>query len=342
MTPPNDSAPPPQAVLIETLQGFMAAKALTTVAELAIADHLADGPKTVVELAGASGSHPESLHRLLRALATQGIFREDESGRFANTPLSEPLRRDVPGSIRDYALYVLHEGNLLAWNRLADVMRTGQPSFASANAKELFPYLAERPDLADRFDRAMTSMSFPVTQALASAHDFSQHRSIVDIGGGRGHVLAAILGRVPTLRGVLFDQSHVLARARALMTESGLLDRVELVEGDFFDSAPRGHDAYLLKHIVHDWDDERALRILRNVRGAMPNDGTLLVIDAVIESGNRPQPAKWLDLQMMVVLGGKERSEAQHAALFAQSGFRLDRVAPISGTAVSIVIGKPA
>jgi hypothetical protein len=340
MTRASETVSPPHAVLMQTIQGFMAAKALGVAAELAIADALASGPKTIAVLAADTGTDGPSLHRLLRALASRGIFVEDAEGRFANTPASTPLRSGVPGSVRDYLVYALHEGNLLAWNRLAEVVRTGEPSFVAANGEEPFPYLEKRPELADRFDRAMTSMSFPLIQAVTTVYDFSRFRSLVDIGGGRGHVLAAIVAATPGLRGVLFDQAHVIPRADAWLTERGVRERCDLIAGSFFESVPAGHDAYLLKHVLHDWDDARSLTILQATHRGMPSDGTLLILDAVIGPGNEPNPAKWLDLQMMVILGGKERTQAEHGALLSRAGFRIQRIVEVPGT-VPIIEAKP-
>lgn len=333
--------PPPQAQLMQMVQSIMVAKSLSLCAQLKIADHLEAGVRHVGRLAEATQSHPGALHRVLRALASVGVFAETDEGVFDNTPLSSTLRSDVTGSIRDYVSVALHDGNMRAWTRLDNVVKSGRSSFESENGAPYFEYLAQNPDVGESFDRAMSAMSQQQAMLLPQMYDFSQHKSLVDVGGGRGHMLAGILDDTPALSGVVYDRPPVVERARSFLAERGLSDRSEAVGGDFFESVPAGHDAYLIKQTLHDFDDDAALRIMKNVRTAISDAGTLLLVEGVIRSGNAPDPAKWLDVHMMVALGGRERSEPEHRALLERAGFGLERIVQLPGP-TDLLIAKPA
>jgi SAM-dependent methyltransferase len=274
------------------------------------------------------GADERALYRLLRALASHGVFREGEGGRFENTDLSTVLRADVPGSVRDYVIYAANDPNVKAWMRFDEVVKTGKPSFSAANGCTPFEYLRANPPYAQLFSRAMASLSPPELTAALDAYDFSTCGSIVDVGGGYGHVIAAILGKHADLRGAVFDMSVVTGKARELLAAKGLTDRCAILSGDFFESVPTGYDTYLLKHVLHDWSDAESARILANCRAAMTPGKRLLVLDAVLGEGNEPHPAKWLDLHMMTALGGLERTEAQLRELLLATGFRLERIVP--------------
>jgi hypothetical protein len=341
MTDQQQSGPPPHVVLMQLMQGVMIAKAVQAAAELGVADLLKDSPKTSEELAKATSTHARSLYRLLRALASQGIFREDALGRFENTPLSEPLRSDAPMSARDYVIYAPHDGNVLAWMRLMAVLQTGRPSFRDATGFDPWAYFQRHPEIGERFNRAMTSLSAGMAKMVLDAYDFSPFTSIVDIGGGQGLLLACILKAHPNLRGILFEVPSVAEEARAYLRTQGLTDRSEVIAGDAFESIPAGHDAYVMKHVLHDWSDDKAFHILERCRAAIPDHGKLIIFDAVMMPGNDPHPAKWFDLHMMVVLGGRERTEEEFGELLRRAGFALTMAKPLPAP-IGIVEAVPS
>lgn len=319
----------PQAVLIRMASGYWEAKALQVAAELGIADLIAETPKTADQLSKIVAAHSDSLYRLLRALASLGIFREGEDGCFENTPLSEPLRADVAGSVREYVINAPHDVFLLAWAKFMDVVKTGKPSFKDANGCDQWEYFRRHPDVGERFNKHISARTSQVASALLKAYDFSQFKTLIDIGGGLGTVLAAIVNKYPHLHGCLYDQSSVIDGAKSFLGAKGVLSRCDLVVGDFLQSVPKGFDAYLMKSILHDWQDEKALEILRQCRAAMNKNGKLLIIDAVLSRDNAPHPGKWKDLMMLVCYGSRERTEEEFRNLLRQSGFNLKRVIPL-------------
>ncbi|MBA2446401.1 MAG: methyltransferase [Chloroflexi bacterium] len=331
---------PPTVTLYQKLTATWVAQAISVVAKLGTADALADGPKGVDELAVAANAHAPALYRILRALASVGIFAEEEDGRFCLTPLAEPLRSDAPGSVRSFAIMLGEEWSWRPWGQLLQSVTTGQPAFEHTYGTGIFAYLADRPDAGAIFDAAMTSRSGPDADAVTAAYDFSAFRTVVDVGGGRGALLAAILRTNPDVRGILFDQAHVIPGARQYLDAAGLGQRCELVAGDFFASVVAGGDTYVLKWIVHDWDDERALRILERCHRAMPATGRLLLVETVIPPGNDPSSGKLADLAMLVWTGGQERTEAEYRALLAAAGFELTKVVP-TRSSLSVVEAVP-
>lgn len=332
--------PPSAVVLMQMAQGFMVAKALQAAAALGIADLLAGGPRSVADLAADTSTNEPSLGRLLRALASRDIFRSEETGRYRNTPLSEALRGDVAGSVRDYVIYAPHNGNVLAWTKLDHVLRTGEPSFARANGVGFWEYFTDHPDIEVAFNRAMTAMSAETNRLVVENCDFSRFDSIIDLGGGEGRLLAAILTANPNATGTLFDLPAATEAAKPYLQTEGLANRTNVVIGDLFGSVPSGHDAYLLKYILHDWSDAKSLEILRVCRQAMGPQSRLIIIDAVIEPGNEPHPSKWLDLHMMVALGGRERTEQEFQALLTASGFALRSAIPLPAS-TGVVEAEP-
>jgi O-methyltransferase domain/Dimerisation domain len=336
----HTSEPPPAVVLMQMAQGFMVARALQAAAVLGIADLLAGGPQSAADLAAATSTDGPSLGRLLRALASRGIFRSDETGKYLNTPLSEALRSDVRGSARDYVIYAPHNGNVLAWTELDHVLRTGEPSFARANGVGFWEYLAGHPGIEVAFNRAMTAMSAETNRLVVENCDFSRFDSIIDLGGGEGRLLAAILMANPRATGTLLDLPAATEAAGRYLGTEGLADRTHVVTGDLFASVPPGHDAYLLKYILHDFPDEKSLDILRVCRQAMRPRSRLIIIDAVMEPGNEPHPSKWLDLHMMVALGGRERTEEEFQALLSASGFALRSALPLPAS-TGVVEAEP-
>jgi hypothetical protein len=311
------------------LMGFVVSRALQVAAEFGVADALADGPRDRDALAREVGADADTMSRLLRALAGYGVFGQLPDGRFTNTPGSEYLRSDVPGSLRGLAR--MHGGAPLwqAWVGLEHSVRSGKPSFTHVHGSPMFEYLAAHPELARRFDEGMATSSRLMNDALVEAYEWGRFGTLVDVAGGVGSTLAAILRANPRLHGVLFDLAHVIERGREVLAEQGVATRCRTESGSFFAAVPPGADAYFMKHIVHDWDDEDCLRILRNCRAAMPDHARLLVCEKVIPPGNQPNAAKTMDLVMLALTdGGRERTEQEFRDLFARAGLRLAQVIP--------------
>ncbi|MBI1918500.1 MAG: methyltransferase [Planctomycetes bacterium] len=327
----------PQEQMSRMLTGYWVSQALYAAAKLKLADLMKEGPRTIDELAGVTDTHAPSLHRLLRALASVGIFAEDDRHRFGLTPLAECLRSDVVGS--QWAMAVMNgEEHYSAWGELLYSVQTGKPAFEKLYGAGVFDFLSRDPEKARIFDAAMTGVHGRETAAMLDVYDFSGIGVLADIGGGNGSLLSVVLKRYPNLRGLLFDLPGVAERARVNLTAAGLAGRCEVVGGDFFTSVAGGADAYLLRHILHDWDDERAVRILKNVYQAMGAGGRLLVVESVIPPGNGPSFGKLLDLTMLVIPGGKERTEQEYRELFNVAGFRLMRIVP-TGAEVCVIEG---
>jgi hypothetical protein len=324
--------------LDQMITGYWISQAIYAAAKFGIADHLKDGPKTVGELAGATSTNADALYRLLRALASVGIFTEGESRRFSLTPLAEPLRSDVAGSKRALALMCGDE-QFRAWTEIDYSVRTGKIAFDKVFGKPIFDYLGEHPDKSRIFDAAMVGVHGREANAVLAAYDFSGIGLLADIGGGNGSQITEILKKHTRMKGILFDLPHVIERAKERIQLSGLLDRCQLVSGSFFEAVPEGADAYLLRHIIHDWDEEKCLTILRNCHRAMSSASKVLVIESVIPPGNSPFQGKFLDLHMLLIPGGKERTETEYRTLFERAGFEVTRIVP-TGTEVSVVEGK--
>jgi hypothetical protein len=332
--------PQPAQQLVQMIIGSWVSRAIYVAAKLRVADHLRDGPRAAGELAAAAGVAPRPLYRLLRALAGVGVFARDADGRFRLSPLAEPLREGGPESLRALAVTVGEEQDR-CWDDLVETVRTGEPAFERFYGQPLFAYLGKHPEQARTFDAAMTGFSGRAMRAVLDAYDLSGVGTLADVGGGLGTNLAAALGRYPAMRGVLFDRPHVVERARPVLEAAGVAGRCAVEGGDFFEAAPRSADAYLLGHILHDWDDAKAGRILDTLRRATPAGARLLLVEYVLPEGDGAPFGKLLDLHMMVALGGQERTEAEYRRLLADHGFRLTRVVPTAGD-VSVVEGRPA
>jgi hypothetical protein len=312
--------------LLGLISGYRISQAVYVAAKLGIADLLRDGPRGDEELAEATGTHARSLYRVLRALAGIGILAEGEGRRFALEAPGDLLRSDAAGSLRSLAILSGQDPHWRVWGQLLHSVRTGEQVFDHTfGVPDLFAYLAEHPEDAAVFNESMIALTAEVAPAVAAAYDFSGIGTLVDVGGGRGHALVPILRAYPGMRAVLFDRPRVVESAKRLLAEAGVADRCELVGGDFFESVPSG-DAYLLKHVVHDWDDERNRVILGNCRRAMGPSGRLLLVERDLPTDNRRAlPALLSDLSMMIQLGGGERTEAEYRALLAGAGFVLTR-----------------
>jgi hypothetical protein len=311
-------------VLREQIMGFRATQMIHVAAKLGLADLLAAGPRPVEELAAMAGAEPQALHRLLRALASLGIFAEDPAGDFVLTPQAELLRSDVQGSLRDVALLYGEDWLWQAYGNMTHSVRTGAPAFTKTHGQPFYGYLHAHPRAAARFNAAMTGFSSHETAAILEAYDFSDVRNVVDIGGGHGALLAALLRAHPQMSGTLFDLPSVLAGAASVLGEMG--ERARTVAGDFFDEAPTGADLYVMKSVLHNWDDTDAQRILSTCRATMAPEARLLVVERVVPDGNAPAEAKLFDINMLVVAGGRERTEPEYRRLFEQAGLALTRV----------------
>jgi hypothetical protein len=333
-----DSLASPQKIVM-MMTGAWIAQAVAAAAELGIADHIGDEPVPAAQLAKRCGAHSESLYRLMRALASVGVFAEAGAGRFTLTPLAAALRSDAPDSVRAYAMMAGAEWQWRSWGRLADSVRTGTPAFKHVFGMPIFDYYALHPEAQRISAEGLTSRSVAENAAIAKVCELPAARTIVDIGGGEGTLLVEILRNHPSARGVLLERTAILPAARATFEKAGLAGRCTLVDGDFFAGVPSGADVYLLKKVIHDWPDERARIILANCRAAMPKHARLLLIDFVVPPGNGPSYAKFLDLLMLVYAGGRERTEAEHRALLASAGLALDRIIPTS-SGISIIEAK--
>jgi SAM-dependent methyltransferase/DNA-binding transcriptional ArsR family regulator len=333
--------PSPGERLLEILFGFMTTQAIAVAAKLGVADLLKDGPRSAEDLARATGADPRALSRVLRSLAGAGIFAVDGSGRFRLTPLAEPLRQDAPGTLRDFAVFMGADFHWQTWGGLEETVRSARPAFERRHGKAFFDYLPDHAEEARIFHDAMTSLSAWASGAVAAAYDFSGFAKLVDVGGGHGLLLATILRKYVRLRGVLFDAPAVVAGAKGLLGEPGLAGRLEAAGGDFFQSVPAGGSACILKHIIHDWDDERAVTILRNCHRALAPRGKVLIVEMVLPEGNAPHAGRFIDLEMLVFLHSHERTERQYGDLLQSAGFRPSRVVP-TATPYSIVEGERA
>lgn len=319
--------PPAPVALLRLMTGYWVSKALNVTAELGVADLFRDGPRTSDELAGMCGADPPTLYRLLRALASVGVFSEAPGRKFSLTPLAELLRSDNPGSMRALARMYGSE-QYRAWDGLLESVRTGAPAFDRVFGASYFDYLAQNPEASAVFNEAMTGWTTQVADAVVAAYDFTGAGTVVDVGGGHGLLLATILRAFPEAKGVLFDVPQVVAGSQPLLEAHGVAPRCETVGGDFFASVPPGGDVYLLAQILHDWDDDKSRLILGNCHRAMGTSGKLLVVEQVIPPGNEPFLGKWLDLHMLVLLTGRERTEAEYRELLGAAGFDLARVVP--------------
>jgi O-methyltransferase domain len=336
---------PPAAVLYQLSIGHYVSRALHVAAKLGLADLLAGGPRDAAELAKESGTHAPAVRRVMRLLASAGIFEELEGGRFALLPLGALLRRDVPGSA--HPMVLLFAGHVQeSWRELEFCLRTGEPGFRrSSPGLDAFAALERDPEAAVLFDEAMATFAPQLAAAIAAAYDFSSFATVVDVGGGNGSLLIGILEANPRLWGVVFDQPRVAERAKAHVAAAGLADRCSVAGGSFFEAVPSGGDAYLLKHVIHDWDDRRASEILANVREEMPPHGKLLVVEGVyperVDTSLASRGAAANDVNMLVVTGGRQRSAAEFEELYAASAFRLTRIVPTASPAASVIEGEP-
>jgi len=314
-------------------------RAVSSVAELGIADLIQTGqPQPVERLASATKTHEPSLYRLLRFMASHGLFQETQNRHFDHTPLSAALRTDAPGSYRAAArmFHRLFSG----WDGLHHSIQTGEPGFNKVFGQPVFDYVATHADLGPILDAGMTSIHGYETGAMLDAYDYTGINVLADIGGGNGSLISAVLARYPNMTGLLFDLGHVVGRAEESLKASGLAGRCTVIEGSFFETIPAGADAYIFRHVIHDWTDEQSIQILSHCRKVIPASGKLLIVDCVVPSGNALSVAKDFDITMLTFPGGQERTEAEFRSLLKASGFELKSITPTS-TMISVVEGTP-
>jgi O-methyltransferase domain/Dimerisation domain len=317
----------PSIALRRLVNGYQVTQAIH-VAVLGIADLLAAGPRSSDDLAAATETHSWTLYRLLRALAGVGVFREEENRHFALTDLGACLRSDAPEPVGGWAAFVGEPYQWQAWSALLHSVRTGENAFRHVHGIDSWTFRARHPELSASFDRAMTDLSRQLSAAILAAYDFGRFGHVVDVGGGNGAFLAAILAKHPAMYGVLFDQPHVVSGAAPVLAATGVADRCQVIGGSFFDSVPTGGDAYVLKAILHDWEDEPCVGILRTCCQAMADGAALLVVERELGRPNQDPDAKFSDLNMLVGPMGQERTPDEYAALFAEAGFQFLRFIP--------------
>ena len=327
-----DRIVPPYARTIELAYGYQATMLLHAAARFRLADLLDTGPKTAAELAKQIGTvDADALHRTMRALVTHGVFELDESGRFRNNRVSETLKMGIPGSMYAWAMYTGSKSNLSAWIDFERTLETGKNAFERVHGKDCWAYFAEHPEEGEMFNQAMVDLTDLQAPAIAANYPFGTFKIVCDVAGGRGTLLASILNKHPSVRGWLVDEPHVLEHAGAFLASRGVADRVDRKPGNMFVEVPRGADAYILKDILHDWDDARSLKILENVRRAMDPGKRLLLVEIVVELNDTQTPGPLIDTHMMTVtVDGRQRSAADFRRLFERTGFKLERIVPTS------------
>ena len=322
--------------MLHIISGFWVARCVYVAAKLGIPDLIKDEPKPADELAAATGTHAPSLFRVLRALAGVGVITQDSDNRFGGTPLSQTLCSG-PGSIRAFALTELGEEHYPAWGELIYSVRTGGIAFDKAFGEPCWEFFRKNPENARIFNDAMSAITAQANEAIHAVYDFAGINTIVDVGGGHGGLITGILKKNPGMRGILFDAPEVIEGAKAAVQESGLAARCKLVGGDFFKSVPQG-DAIVMKWIIHDWNDEQSVAIMKNCQRALPDNGKLILIEAVVPATSEPHFSKFIDLNMMVITGGRERTAEEFRELYEASGFRVKRIVP-TASPFSVVEG---
>ena len=332
---------PAEVGLLELMSGFMATHAVYAAARLGIADVLARGPRSAGDVAAELGTSPDATYRLLRACAAAGVFHEEADGRFALTATANALRADTPDSMRSVVLMIGDPRYQSVWGQLPESVTSGLPGAEAVHGVSMWELLDRDPDYADTFNDAMTRLTTLDWPTVAAAYDFTTFPRIVDIGGGHGQLLALMLGAAPAAHGILLERESLIAGALERLREAGVLSRCRLDAGSFFDTAPDDGDLYVLRRVVHDFDDDRAVALLSNLRRHMPRRATLLLMESVVPPGNEPHFAKSLDLDMLLFVGGRERTEVEFGALLDRAGFEMTRVVPTISM-ISLVEARPA
>jgi O-methyltransferase domain len=341
----SDATPkglPPEAAATRLMYqlgtGYMLSSSLQVVLRLGIADRLAGGPRTTAELAQAVGVNEDALYRVMRALASVGVFEEKAPREFALTLPADLLRADHAHSVRPMLLWISSPFHFRVYSNMMHAVRTGKPASEETVGVPVFEYLARDHDLSELFNDAMTNFSAAIAPAVLKSYDFSGVNLLVDIAGGHGETLMSILGQYPSMRGILFDLEHVVAGAPKRIEALGLKDRCRTASGDFFTAVPGGGDLYILQHVIHDWDDDRAATILKAIHTALAGkrNGRVLLIESVLQPGNEPDMGKLIDLEMLVMPGGRERTADEFSRLLSSAGFTLTRIVPTPSMACVI------
>ncbi|HET9895096.1 MAG TPA: methyltransferase [Streptosporangiaceae bacterium] len=327
--------------LLDLIQGSVITQALYAAAQLGIADILSDGALSPGDIATKVSADPEAIYRVLRMLSGYGVFAERGDGRYELTPMADALRADAPDSMRGIALLMGHPMFWEDWGHLLESVRTGEASLPGHRGMSAYEYLGSNPEFAGTFFQGMGSMSAPETDTVIAAHDFSARKTIIDVGGGRGGLLAGILNRASGSRGVLYDAPHNSVGADAVLEAAGVADRASIEHGSYFETVPAGGDAYILKHTLHDFSEAQILAVLKNIRDAIKPDGAVYVIEYVLPGQNNRHIGNIIDLWLMMLLGAKERTADQYAELLAGAGFKLSKVIPTTSP-VSIIEALPA
>lgn len=337
---PETATGPVIAAMMGFHSGLRIGHMLSAVAELGVADELVGGPLPVDELASRTSSNGDALYRVLRALASRGVFTEVSRRTFGLTPLADTLRSDAERSMRD--MFRLQGKPFMrdSYGAIEHTIRSGEPGFEHVNGTTLFEYLSARPEMTELFSKAMGNGARQVQRAAVAAYDFSGITRLVDVGGAHGHLLAMILGQYTKMRGVLFDQPHVVSGAGEFLRDTGLADRIEVVGGSYFDAVPSGGDGYMMSHVLHQLSDEEALTVLGNIRDAMTGDGCLMIIDPVLPEGDTPHPGKFMDITMLALTRGRDRTEEELRELLDKAGLRLAETVALEAPS-SIVVAKP-
>lgn len=333
-SPAQAQGPQPADQIMQLATGYMVSSALHAVSKLGIADLMKNGPKSTRELAQASATNEGALYRVMRALASVGVFTETSPRIFALTPVGELIRSDREDSFRDMVLWMGDAFHFKTYPEMMHSLQTGETVTEKVFGLSCFDCFANDKELSEVFNAAMTTFSRALVPRVLEAYDFSwlNGKTLVDIGGGHGLLLTTILKSYPQISGMIFDLEHVVAGANSRIQDAGLAGRCKPCSGDFFASVPAG-DAYIMKHIIHDWNDERALAILKNCRRAAKANARVILVEAVLTPGNEPHMAKWIDLEMLLLAGGRERTQEEFARLFREAGFRLTRVLPTKSPA---------
>ena len=322
--------------MMQLITGFWTSCCIYTAAKLNIADVLGNVPQTAEQLAEATHTHAPSMYRMMRALASVDIFNENGKGEFSHTALSETLKSDVPGSMKAMAIAQLGD-HYPAWGNLLYSIRTGKIAFDKVEGMDVWTYYETHPEDGLNFIKAMSGATRAAVQHVIPAYDFSSFNTIVDLGGGDGTFLMALVETTEKAKGIVFDLDYVVAETQKVITAKHFSDRCSIEAGNVFHAVPKGADAYLMKHILHDWNDEKSIQILNNCSQAMTADSRLLVIEAVIPEGNKAHPGKFMDINMMAMTGGKERTEGEFSTLFSKAGLRLTRIIHTPSPTLSIL-----
>lgn len=324
-TRPKQPNPAPVETMHELILGAWMSQAITAAADLRVADALTAGPLPVEELADTVGANPDALRRLLRALMSRDIFAQRDDGRYELTPLADLLRSDTPVSMAAMARFVGSPQHREHWSLLTESIKTGTAAVEKLRGKNMFDYMDDDTQFGQIFNDAMTGLSSAAIGPVVAAYDFTPYHTIVDVAGGHGRLLAAVLASAPDAHGVLYDLPNIVAGAMPLLRDAGVAERVRLADGSFFDGVPSGGDAYVLKHVIHDWDDKPSLQILRNVRSAAAAGAALLLVEAIIPEDNSASIATLTDMEMLVI-GGRERTATEYRRLLERAGFQMTRV----------------